>query len=171
MQHPSPHPQPPAEESLDDLDLDDLVAPTPPADDNADERRRLEMEAGAAASAERRRQQEAQAAERRAAAERAEQEAAARQAAAAAPPAANKMKSLPLTVVDTMIRSNMSVKRCFFNEKQRAGEMPARVNVQFTVLQSGRVSTARVITDEYKGGPLDGCFSCVQSDSVPRFRR
>ncbi len=156
---PVPAPKPPAEDALDDLDLDDLVAPTPPTEDNADERRRLEMEAAAAASAERRRQQEAQAAEQRAAAERAEREAAARQAAAAAPPAANKMKSLPLTVVDTMIRSNMSVKRCFFNEKQRAGEMPARVNVQFTVLQSGRVSTARVITEEYKGGPLDGCLS------------
>ena len=69
------------------------------------------------------------------------------------------MKSLPLTVVDTLIRTNMSVKRCFFNEKQSTGEVPSRVNVRFTVLQSGRVSSARVITEEYKGGTLDSCLS------------
>ena len=68
------------------------------------------------------------------------------------------MATLPLTVVDTMIRSNMSVKRCFFNEKQASGEMPRRVNVRFTVLNSGRVSSARVTTEQYKGGTLDGCL-------------
>lgn len=70
----------------------------------------------------------------------------------------SKMTTLPLTVVDTMIRSNMSVKRCFFNEKQSSGEMPRRVNVRFTVLNTGRVSSARVTTEQYKGGSLDGCL-------------
>ena len=75
-----------------------------------------------------------------------------------APPAAPKMKNLPLNVVGTMIRSNMSVKRCFFAEKQASGRLPSRVNVRFTVMPTGRVSAARVTTDEYKGGSLDSCL-------------
>ena len=39
------------------------------------------------------------------------------------------MKSLPLTVVDTMIKTNLTVKRCFFAEKNATGSLPSRVNV------------------------------------------
>ena len=157
-----PAPPAPAEpEALDEPDFDELVAEAEPEPTAAEERRRQAVEEAAQARTNERRQRETAAAQRRRAAQqRAQREAAA--AAAAAPPAAAeppKMKSLPLTVVDTLIRSNMSVKRCFYNEKQTTGEMPTRVNVRFTVLQSGRVSSARVITDEYKGGPLDSCLS------------
>jgi outer membrane biosynthesis protein TonB len=69
-----------------------------------------------------------------------------------------KMKSLPLTVVDTMIRSNLSIKRCFFTEQQASGALPSRVNVRFTVMPTGSVSSARVTTEKYKGGTLDSCL-------------
>lgn len=151
---PPPPPAAPDPEALDEPDFDAFVPPAP-VTNNADERRRQEMEEAAQARADARRQREQAAAAR----EAAEREAAARRAAPPPEPAGPpKMKSLPLTVVDTMIRSNLSVKRCFFNEQQRAGEMPSRVNVQFTVIQTGRVSSARVITDQYKGGPLDSCL-------------
>jgi len=147
-------------EDFDDLgDPDfDAVATAPPEVDTSQRRRaeaqqraaeqeRLEREAQRSAAQQRR--QRAAAAKEQAAKEKAAKEEAA---------SGSKMTTLPLTVVDTMIRSNMSVKRCFFNEKQASGEMPRRVNVRFTVLNSGRVSSARVTTEQYKGGTLDGCL-------------
>jgi hypothetical protein len=149
---PPPPPPPPAPnpEALDEPDFDDFAPPVANTNE-AEERRRREMEEAAQARADARRQREEVAAAREAAA-------AAAAAATPEPTGPPRMKSLPLTVVDTLIRSNLSVKRCFFNEQQRAGEMPSRVNVQFTVIQTGRVSSARVITDQYKGGPLDSCL-------------
>jgi outer membrane biosynthesis protein TonB len=130
------------EEDLDEADMDDIPAAATRSD--AEERRRREME---------------ESAERARAERRAREEEKARKAQAAAPPTGTpRMKSLPLTVVDTMIRSNMSVKRCFFAEKQASGSLPSRVNVRFTVMPTGRVSAARVTTDEYKGGSLDSCL-------------
>ncbi len=138
---PEPSPEPDFEEELDEPDIDDIPAATR---SDAEERRRKEMEEAAARA---RADREAREAERA----RKEKEAEAERG----PP---KMKSLPLTVVDTMIRSNMSVKRCFFNEKEANGRLPARVNVRFTVMPAGRVSTARVTTAEYKGSSLDSCL-------------
>lgn len=130
----------------------DAVADAEPTE-SAEEKRRKEMEAAAAArEAERERKakaaKEAKEAEKKRAQENAKK----------SNSGSSKMSTLPLTVVDTMIRSNMSVKRCFFNEKQESGEMPRRVNVRFTVLNSGRVSSARVTTDQFKGGNLDSCL-------------
>lgn len=159
---------PPPEEDLDDYEqLED-----PPLDDDwqAEEDRRTEMESAAADRAaqreqaredENRRAEEEQAARKTADRVTAAKAAAAARAAAKSKPSSSNaatMKTLPLTVVDTMVRSNMSIKRCFFSEKQASGEMPRRVNVRFTVLNSGRVSSARVTTDQYKGGTLDSCL-------------
>ncbi len=68
------------------------------------------------------------------------------------------MKTLPLTAVDTMLRSNYSVKRCFVSEKKRSGNLPKRVSVKFTILPTGTVSSARVTNTGLKGGPLDSCL-------------
>ena len=150
-------------ETLDEADIDDIPAAATRSD--AEERRRREMEESAARAR----------TEREARAQEAKEQERAKQAraAAAAPPAqpsAPKMKSLPLTVVDTMIRSNMSVKRCFFAEKQASGTLPSRVNVRFTVMPTGRVSSARVTTDEYKGGTLDSCLGrAFRAISFPGF--
>ena len=68
------------------------------------------------------------------------------------------MKKLPLTVVDTMLRSNFSVKRCFVAEKKRSGNLPKRVSVRFTILPSGSVQSARVTNSDLKGGAMDQCL-------------
>lgn len=144
-------------DELGEPDLDAVASVAPDADDG--QRRRAEEQQRAAERE--RRERESQ---RAAAQERRQREAAAKAKAAKEKAAkenaagGSKMATLPLTVVDTMIRSNMSVKRCFFNEKQASGEMPRRVIVRFTVLNSGRVSSARVTTEQYKGGTLDGCL-------------
>ena len=164
---------PPEDEELDDFeqledpDFDDIDVPST-SQRQAEENRRAEMEAAAQARAEQReREDERRRARDEKAAQAAADRAAAAKAAAATRAAAkakksssnsSTMKTLPLTVVDTMVRSNMSIKRCFFNEKQASGAMPRRVNVRFTVLNSGRVSSARVTTDQYKGGTLDSCL-------------
>ena len=150
----SPLPPEPVEEeeALDEPDFADI----PPAAtrSDAEERRRREMEdAAARAKAER----EARDAERK----RSRQSRRERRAKAApepAPAGPTKMKSLPLTVVDTMIKTNLTVKRCFFAEKKAAGTLPSRVNVFFTVMPTGKVASARVTTAEYKGTTLDSCL-------------
>jgi DNA-directed RNA polymerase subunit RPC12/RpoP len=124
-----------------------VPAPTPEIDQQEQEARRAAEQARQEEKAQRR----AEAATARAAAARAA-------AARAATPAPPKLKSVPLSVVDTVIRTNLSIKRCFFQEKQRAGQLPRRVTVRFTVLPSGRISTARVGTAEFQGGPLDECL-------------
>lgn len=145
-----PEPAVDDEESLDDADFDEI--PVSATQSDAEERRRREMEEAAARA---RAEREARQAEK---ARRARETQKARPAAPPASTGTPKMKSLPLTVVDTMIRSNMSVKRCFFAEKQEAGSLPSRVNVRFTVMPTGRVSSARVTTDQYKGSTLDSCL-------------
>ena len=57
-----------------------------------------------------------------------------------------------------MIKTNLTVKRCFFAEKKASGSLPARVNVYFTVMPTGKVASARVTTAEYKGTTLDSCL-------------
>ena len=140
------------EEALGDPDFDDI----PPAStrSHAEERRRREMEdAAARAKAEREARDQERERSRRSKRER-------RTKAAAAPAseAPSKMKSLPLTVVDTMIKTNLTVKRCFFAEKKATGSLPSRVNVYFTVMPTGKVPSARVTTAEYKGTTLDSCL-------------
>ena len=156
------------EEALDEPDFADI----PPAAtrSDAEERRRREMEEAAArAKAER----EARDAERKRARETRRErraKAAAPPAAAPAPAASAKMKSLPLTVVDTMIKTNLTVKRCFFAEKNATGSLPSRVNVYFTVMPTGKVASARVTTAEYKGTTLDSCLGrAFKGISFPPF--
>ena len=142
-------------EALDDADLEELELE---ADSRsaAEERRRIEMEEAAKAATDRRTRREEERARKAKEAKEAKERAAKKAAPAAG--GAPKMKSLPLTVVDTLIRTNMTVKKCFFEEKGRRGSVPHRVAVRFTVLTSGRVTSARVITDQYKGTPLDSCL-------------
>jgi len=73
-------------------------------------------------------------------------------------------------VVDTMMRNNGKVKQCFIDEKSRTGSFPRRVEVKLTIQSSGRVSSARVVTSQYKGSDLDACLgSAVRSITFPSF--
>jgi len=80
------------------------------------------------------------------------------------------MEKLPLTVVDTIIRSNKGIKKCFYEEKQRTGSYPSRVDVKVTILGNGSVSSAHVSTSQYRGTELDSCLGAAFRDlSFPPF--
>ncbi len=62
------------------------------------------------------------------------------------------------TVVDTILRNNKGVKRCFQYEYKRAGSVPRSLPVGFKVRSSGGVSSAWVSADSYKGTELESCL-------------
>ena len=128
---------------------------------DARQKARLEAEAQQETQQEvqREAQREADLERRRVQAEEAQRLRAERAAAEPSPePQSKKMKTLPLTVVDTMLRSNFSIKRCFVAEKKQTGSLPSRVSVRFTVLPSGSVQSSRVTNSELKGGSMDSCL-------------
>jgi len=95
-------------------------------------------------------------------------------AAAPAPEPAPKPKAsmtrLPTSVVETMIRNNKRIKRCWMEEKQRSGELPQRVDVKFTVEPSGSVSSARSATAKYRGTDFEVCLGAAfRSITFPPF--
>jgi len=82
----------------------------------------------------------------------------------------SKMATLPAAVVDTIVRNNSGVKKCFIAEKQRTGSFPSRVDVRFTVRPDGSVRSARVSTSAYRGSDLDACLgSAFRKLSFPAF--
>ncbi len=62
------------------------------------------------------------------------------------------------TVVDTILRNNKGVKRCFQYEYKRAGSVPRSLPVGFKGRSSGSVSSAWVSDDSYKGTELESCL-------------
>ena len=89
---------------------------------------------------------------------------------APAPKPKASMTRLPTSVVDTMIRNNKRIKRCWMEEKQRSGELPKRVDVKFTVQPSGSVSSARSATEKYRGTDFEVCLgSAFRSITFPPF--
>lgn len=92
-------------------------------------------------------------------------------AAPAPEPAPKKqMTRLPTSVVETMIRNNKRIKRCWMEEKQRSGELPKRVDVKFTVQPSGAVSSARSATKKYRGTDFEVCLGAAfRSITFPPF--
>ncbi len=51
-------------------------------------------------------------------------------------PGREVLDTLPLTVLDTIIRNNKNMKRCFFNEQQKTGVLPS-VSVKMKIETSG----------------------------------
>lgn len=87
-----------------------------------------------------------------------------------APKPKASMNRLPTSVVETMIRNNKRIKRCWMEEKQRSGELPKRVDVKFTVEPSGSVSSARSATAKYRGTDFEVCLgSAFRSITFPPF--
>ncbi len=68
------------------------------------------------------------------------------------------MSALPLTVIDTILRSNKGIKKCFYYEKKRTGTLPKRVDVRLTIATSGSVRRVTMATSQYAGGELDDCL-------------
>lgn len=78
------------------------------------------------------------------------------------PPVAEEeptLETLPLTVLDTIVRNNKNIKRCFFNEQQKTGVLPS-VSVKMKIETSGSVSSASIAEPAaQQGTELDACLS------------
>ncbi|MEN9784780.1 MAG: hypothetical protein RLZZ299_44 [Pseudomonadota bacterium] len=91
--------------------------------------------------------------------------------AAAAPSApAAAPATLPLAVIDTMIKSNKGVKSCFLEEKRASGELPSGVKVKIVIQPTGRVTSAGLTGGDWAGTDFDGCVSdAVRGIAFPPF--
>jgi hypothetical protein len=97
-------------------------------------------------------------------------------AAVASPPPpvaeeAPTLDTLPLTVLDTIVRNNKNIKRCFFNEQQKTGVLPS-VSVKMKIETSGSVSSASIAEPAaQQGTELDACLSSAfKSLQFPAFK-
>lgn len=86
------------------------------------------------------------------------------------PAPAAKAASLDTRVIDTMIKNNKGVKKCFIVEKGSSGSLPSGVKVKLTVQSSGTVSSARIPSGDFAGTEFDSCVSgAVKSIQFPPF--
>ncbi|MCP4809966.1 MAG: hypothetical protein GY884_31915 [Proteobacteria bacterium] len=66
---------------------------------------------------------------------------------------------VPVTVLDTMLKSNKGVKRCFGLYRQETGSLPSgRITVKLSVQPTGRPTSARIDGGQYAGTSLDTCL-------------
>src|SRR6185503_17398922 len=69
------------------------------------------------------------------------------------------LDELPITVVDTIIRNNKAVKKCFFAEQQASGTLPSVVE-HFHIRNEGLVDQAAISDpDQWRGTELDRCLT------------
>ena len=57
------------------------------------------------------------------------------------------------------MKSNKNIKRCFYQEYKASGGNLGTATIRFKVMPSGKVSSAYVTSDRYKGTELDSCLS------------
>ncbi len=76
------------------------------------------------------------------------------------------LAQVPDSVIDTMLRNNIEIKRCFYAHKKETGTLPAKVIVTFTLEPSGQIHDAKVTDAELSGSTLDRClgraFAAIQ---------
>jgi len=85
------------------------------------------------------------------------------------PKASSAPQGVPVTVLDTMLKSNKGVKRCFGIYRQDHGSLPTgRITVKLVVSPSGRASSAKIDGGQYAGTSLDTCLgSAVKEITFP----
>lgn len=62
-------------------------------------------------------------------------------------------------VIDTIIRNNASINRCFQLEKARGTDISGKIYLKFSINPDGGVSRARITTSRFAGTALDQCVS------------
>ena len=78
---------------------------------------------------------------------------------------------MPVTVLETMLSTNKSVKTCFGLYRQETGELPkGRITVKLTIQPSGTVNYAAIDGGPYAGTSLDSCLgSAIKKIQFPPF--
>ena len=77
-----------------------------------------------------------------------------------APSAPAAMATVPVEVIHVMLSSNVAVKRCFV-PLLKAGALPPRVDVRFTLSSAGKASGVGVTQSEYVGSDLERCLAAA----------
>ncbi len=73
-------------------------------------------------------------------------------------------------VIDTIIRNNANINRCFTLEKARGTDISGKIYLKFSIAPDGGVSRARITTSRFAGTALDQCVSKeVNSLNFPPF--
>ncbi|MFK7929472.1 MAG: AgmX/PglI C-terminal domain-containing protein [Myxococcota bacterium] len=67
-------------------------------------------------------------------------------------------KSPPLKAIDLMVKSNVGVKKCFFDYQRAEGSLPKRVDVRFTIKASGNATSIGTTQGKLKGSDLESCL-------------
>ena len=67
-------------------------------------------------------------------------------------------------VIDTIIRNNANVNRCFQLEKARGTDISGKIYLKFSIAPDGVVSRARITTSRFAGTALDQCVSKEVND-------
>lgn len=66
---------------------------------------------------------------------------------------------VPVTVLDTMLKSNKGVKTCFGKYRQETGSLPSgRITVRITVQPTGKATSAKIAGGAYANSSLDTCL-------------
>ena len=57
-----------------------------------------------------------------------------------------------------MVKSNVSVKKCFFKHQSAKGALPPRIDVRFTIKPDGTATKVGIKQVEYAATDLDFCL-------------
>ncbi len=78
---------------------------------------------------------------------------------------------VPLTVLDTMLRSNRGVKSCFVQYRNATGSLPSgRIPVKIRIQPSGNPDRVYISSGTYRDTSLDSCLSqAIQAIQFPPF--
>jgi hypothetical protein len=69
------------------------------------------------------------------------------------------ISTVPIEVIDVMLRNNMEVKRCFgYYAQAHGGKLPARIDVKFTLQTSGRASSLTIKQAEHNKTDIEQCL-------------
>jgi len=67
-----------------------------------------------------------------------------------------------------MLRTNLEVKKCFYEVWQTTGQVPPRVDVNFNLMPTGSVTGVKVKQPEFAGSSLETCLgSAIRSVEFP----
>ncbi|MFT7520137.1 MAG: hypothetical protein ACI9MC_002281 [Kiritimatiellia bacterium] len=74
----------------------------------------------------------------------------------------------PLAAIDVLIKSNVKVKKCFYDEGRRAGALPDKVDMRLTIKANGDATGISMRQKKFQGSDLEGCLiRAVRGISFP----
>lgn len=64
----------------------------------------------------------------------------------------------PAQAIDVMVKTNVNVKRCFFEFNRAEGKLPNRLDVPFSIKPNGDATDISIKQGKYAGGELEACL-------------